>query len=200
MHFLNRLFLKWSQKNSPEEEERVFMGDVEKMLRGLDLAVDLGCGKSPNNAFLAKRAIGLDLVADRATQVLAVDLSAERIPLPDASADIVTAFDFLEHIPRWERRNGRVVFPFVELMSEIHRVLKPGGFFYSSTPCYPAKDAFQDPTHVNIISDNTLKFYFCGDAWAKNSGFIGSFELVKQKWLSGHLRAVLRKPTVAPNS
>ena len=194
------MFAFRGNKIGPELEEQAFTGELSQLLYGLDFAVDLGCGRSPNNAFEAKTATGFDLLANEANGVRAADLSSQPIPLPDCSADLVTAFDFLEHIPRWERRKGKVVFPFVDLMSEIYRVLKPGGFFYSSTPCYPARDAFQDPTHVNIISDNTLKFYFCGDAWAQNSGFVGSFELVRQKWLGGHLRAVLRKPASAPRA
>ena len=47
-------------------------------------------------------------------------------------------------------------------MSEISLVLRPGGMLYAVTPCYPSREAFQDPTHVNIITDRT-HLYFCGD-------------------------------------
>lgn len=50
---------------------------------------------------------------------------------------------------------------FVELMKEIYRVLKPGGLFFRQTPAFPAKEALQDPTHVNIITEDTMAFFFC---------------------------------------
>lgn len=44
-------------------------------------------------------------------------------------------------------------------MSDIWRVLKPGGIFYARTPAYPSAAAFQDPTHVNIITDQTISYF-----------------------------------------
>jgi hypothetical protein len=61
-------------------------------------------------------------------------------------------------------------------MSEIHRVLKPNGMFYAVTPVYPSNEAFQDPTHVNFITDRTHE-YFCGDEGLY--GFKGNFEAIK---------------------
>ena len=37
-------------------------------------------------------------------------------------------------------------------MNEIYRVLKPGEMLLHFTPAYPSKEAFQDPTYVNIIT------------------------------------------------
>ena len=51
--------------------------------------------------------------------------------------------------------------PFLGLMNEIYRVLEPGGLFFSSTPCYPWPMAYSDPTHVNIMSEETLHNYLC---------------------------------------
>ena len=42
---------------------------------------------------------------------------------------------------------------FIDFMDEIHRVLKPGGFLFHSTPAYPSPAAFQGPIHVNIIAE-----------------------------------------------
>ena len=49
---------------------------------------------------------------------------------------------------------------FIDLMDEIHRVLKPGGFLFHSTPAYPSPAAFQGPIHVNIIAEEA-PMYFC---------------------------------------
>ncbi len=52
-------------------------------------------------------------------------------------------------------------FPFLELMNDVHRVLiKPGGLFFSSTPSYPWPMAFADPTHVNIMTEETIVHSF----------------------------------------
>jgi SAM-dependent methyltransferase len=82
-------------------------------------------------------------------------------------------------------------------MSEIFRVLKPGGRFLSVTPAYPAGAAFRDPTHVNIITVETFPMYFdLEKCWAKIYGFQGGFEIEKQYWLTNkiHLASFLRKP------
>lgn len=174
--------------------EREFARWLRESLGHVELAVDLGCGARPRNDYNASRILGFDLASNASNGVQAADLSAEPIPLPDSSVDLITAYDFLEHIRRWERRDGQVVFPFIELMSEICRVLRPGGLFYSVTPAYPSKEAFQDPTHVNVITEDTFSKYFCGRLWAKQYGFRGEFELQRQHWRGGHLLSVLRKP------
>ena len=74
-------------------------------------------------------------------------------------------------------------------MNEVWRVLKPGGIFYAVTPAYPMPEAFQDPTHVNIITDQT-HHYFCRDwSYTSNYGFKGRFEIVAAKWV--HPRVAL---------
>lgn len=45
-------------------------------------------------------------------------------------------------------------------MNEVHRVLKPNGIFLHQTPAYPSTVAFRDPTHVNIITEETIPHYF----------------------------------------
>ena len=67
----------------------------------------------------------------------------------------------LEHIPRISHIEGKTEFPLIQLLNEVFRILKPGGIFFSSQPVFPAKSAFQDPTHVNIMSEDTLDLYFC---------------------------------------
>lgn len=72
----------------------------------------------------------------------------------------------------------------MNLMDEVWRVLKPGGLFYAVTPAFPSPEAFQDPTHVNIITDKTHE-YFCGeDAYGRNYGFKGTFEPVRVRWVT----------------
>lgn len=155
--------------------------------------LDLGCGPTPKNPFGADVVAGLDIREDVARNVRCADLAIEPLPWPDASFDYVTAFDFIEHVPRVVYAPARR-FPFVELMNEIHRVLKPGGAFLSSTPAYPFAPAFRDPTHVNIITEATFPFYFDSRRReARMYGFRGAFDVVRQGWRHSHLVTVLKR-------
>jgi SAM-dependent methyltransferase len=157
-------------------------------------ALDLGCGSVPKNPFNAEIPQGIDIRESAENNIIVADLFAGHIPFPDDHFDFVTAFDFIEHIPRVLSSNGKTRFPFVELMSEISRVLKAEGLFFSATPAYPSKEAFQDPTHVNIITEDTFPTYFCGDSPYSNAyGFKGSFKLIAQEWENCWLLALMKK-------
>lgn len=97
--------------------------------------------------------------------------------------------------------------PFVGVMDGNHRALLPGGYFFHCAPAYPSPVAFQDPTHVNMITEDTMPMYFCGDSYkpwlgpdkpiASIYGFKGSFELaVDQAWWWNHVNilSLMRKP------
>lgn len=112
-----------------------------------------------------------------------VNLSLQPIPFADGFFDSVSAFDFLEHVPRHAAQAaGASSNPFIDLMNEIHRVLRPRGRLWAVTPAYPHVSAFADPTHVNFITQGTHR-YFCGpDPAARLYGFTGRFEVVNVAW------------------
>lgn len=147
-------------------------------------SLDLGSGESPRNPYGADSLFGVDIVKTKNTSILQSDLVINPIPFPDSNFDFVTAYDFLEHIPRlmYYKRKRRQ--PFIELMNEVWRVLKPGGIFKAHTPAYPKSEAFVDPTHVNFISENTVN-YFCGGEYtnlSKSYGFHGMFRKISVRW------------------
>lgn len=163
-----------------------------------DRHLDLGCGTLPRNPYGRRALFGVDIrrleaSASAQFEFAAANLSFEPIPFGTSQFASVSAFDFLEHIPRV--LNGAApnttVFPFVRLMNEVWRVLAPGGLFYAVTPCYPGAEAFTDPTHVNIITARTHT-YFCGaDPPGRMYGFNGRFELRRAQWvIPEHARSV----------
>lgn len=171
------------------------LNKLPKIFNGQTISVDIGCGKQVRNPFRCDLVFGYDLVTNDIPGITKSDLLTDGIPLESGSVSVLTAFDFLEHIPRVVNLGG-TKFPFVYLVSEVYRVLAEGGLFYSKTPAFPAIDAFTDPTHVNIITEDTFPYYFCSDHEVPRAhiyGFIGDFKLVGQIWDGPWLITCLRK-------
>ena len=86
------------------------------------------------------------------------------IPLPDNSCGVIRAHDALEHI-----KNQQL------LMSEIHRVLAPGGLLLSKTPSTDGRGAFQDPTHVSFWNQNSFWY------WTRSqAGYIHNVKMFRE--------------------
>ncbi len=149
--------------------------------------LDLGCGKFPRNPYGRAELHGADLRALSAgpgVEIRRANLVVEPIPYPDAHFASVSAFDFIEHIPRlFPDGQGGTRLPFVELMNEIWRVLEPGGLLYAVTPAWPHEQAFADPTHVNIITMQTLDYFTGDNPLGRMYGFNGRFERLRQDWV-----------------
>lgn len=151
--------------------------------------LDIGCGDRPRNPYGRDELHAVDIADGGVPNFRAANLSVAPIPHADASFDSVSAFDFLEHVPRvLNSADGRGTrLPFIELMGEIHRVLKPGGLLYALTPAWPQEAAFLDPTHVNVIAYGTWR-YFCTDPrdgappMARMYGFAGDFRMRRNEW------------------
>ena len=164
--------------------------------------LDLGGGHNPKNPFGASRLIVLDLDSKeldlnsfwdpRARNCDLVQMTGDftkGLEFQDQSLDSISAFDVLEHVPRFERsKTGEVVFPFVDLMSEIYRCLKPGGLFIAVTPAFPSREAFRDPTHINFIAHNTAQVFgveAANEDFRPMYGFRGKFFIEHNEWLYG---------------
>ena len=112
--------------------------------------LDIGCGMKIKNLYGAKNLYGIDVHdnLEKIKNYKKANLILEKLPYPDNFFCSISAYDVLEHIPRQMYIEGRIQYPFINLMSEIYRVLKPNGNFFSCTPYYPKNAAFVDPTHV----------------------------------------------------
>jgi SAM-dependent methyltransferase len=89
--------------------------------------LDVGCGQKPYERLLAPRLsryVGLEHPETRHHREK-VDVwgDAAALPFDDASFDTVVSFQVLEHVP--EPR---------EVLAEMHRVLRPGGTLFVTTP------------------------------------------------------------------
>ena len=88
--------------------------------------------------------------------------SADRLPLADGSVDVVTSFETIEHVPNDLR-----------LIEEFHRVLRPNGQLFVSTPNqWPLKDT---PFHVREYDRNSFvavleSRFECLELYNQNSG------------------------------
>ena len=153
-----------------------------------DRHLDLGCGNAPRNPYERRELCGVDLremPTQPGVELRAANVVLDPIPYPDGHFGSVSAYDFIEHVPRLlTTPDGRATwFPFIRLMNEIWRVLAPGGRLYALTPAFPNPAAFVDPTHVNVITDKTHE-YFCGDgALGHIYGFEGGFRALRVEWV-----------------
>jgi SAM-dependent methyltransferase len=150
--------------------------------------LDLGCGKIPRNPYHCDELWGIDLSVEAVgifPFIKHANLSVEPIPFEDDFFHSVSAYDFLEHVPRVLSSidNSATRFPFVELMNEIWRVLKNHGSFYAVTPGFPRHVAFVDPTHVNPISAKTHCYFTLPHCGACIYGFHGCFRVRRVKWI-----------------
>jgi len=160
---------------------------------GLTKALDLGSGPSPRNPFCASECWGADIRSIGENNVVYADISSGKLPFPDETFDFVTAYDVLEHVPRFVRSEAQIQFPLILLFNEIFRILKRNGHFFCIQPCYPAKEVFQDPTHVNVMTEDTIPMYFGQNAWARIYGYDGSFTVCEEGWLGFKYFALLTK-------
>lgn len=128
---------------------------AERLLRRADLPargllLDVGCGSGQTMSWFRRRwpgwgAIGVDVARDglraaatgAGSRVLAA--SALALPLPDASVDTVITLDVLQHLPLG---GGDV-----QGISEIRRVLRPGGVVFIRTNAQAFPYSPDDPEY-----------------------------------------------------
>jgi SAM-dependent methyltransferase len=148
-------------------------GQSPKTLRLLDY----GCGDGKyfhhfvsNRGLSAENVYGVEVSSRRVQRCQDMGWAnaslingAEPLPYKDESFDIINMMEVIEHIPA--EQGARTV-------SDLRRILRPGGILLISTPNYPIKRFYDlsdailhhkwdrlkdDPTHVTCYSDNKLR-------------------------------------------
>lgn len=135
-----------------------FAGGVAAHLGRTANILDIGCGTGYGTAALAgaeSSATGIDVAAEAIAyarsnyglgRVRFLQGSATALPFADASFDLITAFEVIEHLADWKTS-----------LAEARRVMRAGGVFIVSTPntAYYAETraaAGPNPYHVHEFS------------------------------------------------
>jgi SAM-dependent methyltransferase len=78
------------------------------------------------------------------------DLNILPLPFPDERFDEIRCESILEHVQ------------YIPLLSEIHRILRPGGKVFVMVPHFSSPSAFEDPQHIRYFTSKTLQFFVRG--------------------------------------
>lgn len=151
----------------------------------LDIASGEGYGSNLLSE-VAQEVIGVDISADavekakKKYQKNNLDFlvgSADRIPLPDRSVDIVVSFETIEHHDKHD-----------EMLVEIKRVLRERGLLIISSPNklnYSDRANYKNPFHVKELYEEEfktlIKKYFQSTTFLHQQTFYGSLLLSEDK-------------------
>lgn len=122
--------------------DRAGLGD-----RGILL--DIGCGSGQTMTWFMDRhrgwtAVGLDIAQEGVTAAKAAGLAvvtgnALQLPFDDESCDLLVTLDVLQHVPLARGDTTAI--------SEMHRVLRPGGVLFVRTNCQSIPRTTDDPAN-----------------------------------------------------
>lgn len=107
-----------------------------------NVAIDLGCGPSKKYGM-----VGIDILPLPGVDIVA-NLEEGLPEIPDHSVDEIHSAHFLEHVMNFEL-----------LMSEIHRILKPGGIAKITVPHFSNPYYYSDYTHKRFFGLYSFDYF-----------------------------------------
>jgi len=132
------------------------------------LVLDVGCGKKKQEP----EAIGLDRQPESAADIVC-ELTRFPWPIRDNCADRIYLSHFLEHQP-----------DILRVMTEVHRVARPGAEVVVVTPHYSSPDSYSDPTHLHHLGWRSFD-YFTRDSFENFAYGSGGFKIVERRLTFG---------------
>lgn len=147
--------------------------------------LDAACGEGYGSALLAgvaQSVVGVDIDAEVVAKAAArygkpgklsfEEASVARLPLPDASVDVVVSFETIEHLEAADQPRT---------LAEFARVLAPGGILILSSPNRPEySDArsYANPFHLHELDRDELAQLllpqFSAQRWFRQRRYLGS--------------------------
>lgn len=153
--------------------------ELRELINAQGVRLDLGCGQSKMPGFIGldnRPLDGVDIVWD---------VTKFPYPLPDNSCQVIMASHLLEHIPptglpiqlvdlitllieksiitekEVKQYLGEVTTSpiFFHMMDELWRIMKVGGQLMVAVPYAGSFGYWQDPTHINGITERTWEYF-----------------------------------------
>ena len=109
------------------------------------MKLNLGCGNDIKAGF-----VNLDINPGHGVDVVH-NLDKFPYPFKDDTFDEIRAYSILEHVA-----------DLMKTMSELHRILKPGGRLDIIVPHYNGPLAWGNPTHIRTFTYESFKFFVRG--------------------------------------
>ncbi|PIN84926.1 MAG: hypothetical protein COV47_04880 [Candidatus Diapherotrites archaeon CG11_big_fil_rev_8_21_14_0_20_37_9] len=131
--------------------------------------LDIACGMRKLNG-----AIGIDYDSKSNADIIA---DATKLPFKNNEFDTVFCLNFLEH-----------TFKFDEVLTEIHRVLKPNGIAHIEVPYYNSYNFGQTPFHYIMFCETTMH------DWYTNQGTFKRY--TKAKFIVDEMDLYFTKPAM----
>lgn len=110
--------------------------------QGNTLRLDLACGEIKKEGF-----VGVDIAPLPGVDIVH-DLAKFPWPFQDQSVDEVIVSHYVEHAP-----------DLIAFMNELYRITKPGAKVCITGPYYSSIRCWQDPTHVQALSEETFSYF-----------------------------------------
>ncbi len=168
--------------------------------------LDLGCGTGWSTLLFSKSgydAVGLDVTAaafepDERERLRFEAGDASELPFADATFDVVTAYQFLEHSPDpWG------------VLDEAQRVLKPGGWLFVVGPnllgIAPSITTLvrhvwhSRPVRRVFVRDDEMAVHAFGNTlWEAGRYLVSNLFLLMSKVMSPEVRLTMRRPDLTP--